>query len=98
MAMIVLLVPHPAGGGASLGPESLDRLADLGITNIALVRDEHSTGFVLEGWAFDPDRSTHAAVSALVGSTEGARTLQALTRMTVSPGHVDRREEEPDEA
>ena len=46
--MIVLLLPHPAGGGASLGPESLDRLADLGITSISLVRDEQSTGFVLD--------------------------------------------------
>lgn len=96
MAMIVLLVPHPAGGGASLGPESLDRLADLGITNIALVRDAQSTGFVLEGWAFDPDTSGQAAVSALVGSTEGARTLRALTRMSVAPGQV-RRKEEADE-
>jgi hypothetical protein len=92
VAMIVLLVPHPAGE-ASLGPESLDRLAELGVTNIALVRDEQSTGFVLEGWAFDPDRSTLAAVNALVGSTEGARTLQPLTRMTVAPGQVHRKGE-----
>jgi hypothetical protein len=93
VAMLVLLVPHPAAGGTSLGPESLDRLADLGITNIALVRDAQSTGFVLEGWAFDPDASGPAAVSALAGSTEGARTLHALTRMTVVPGRAQRSED-----
>jgi hypothetical protein len=84
MAMVVLLVPH-AAGEASLGPESLHRLAELGITNVALVRDEQATGFVLEGWAFDPDRSTDAAVMALAGSAEGARTLHPLTQMAVSP-------------
>jgi hypothetical protein len=83
VAMIVLLVPDPAGE-ASMSPASLSRLAKLGITNVALVRDEQSIGFVLEGWAFDPGRSTHAAVTALAGSAERARTLQPLTQMAIS--------------
>ena len=72
MAMVVVLVRSLAGE-VSLGPESLHRLADLGVTNIALVRDEQTTGFVLEGWAFDPRRSTDAAVTTLVGDAHGAR-------------------------
>ena len=84
MAMVVVLVRNPAGE-VSLGPESLHRLAELGVTNIALVRDEQTTGFVLEGWAFDPRRSTDAAVTTLVGDAHGARTLHPLTQMAVSP-------------
>lgn len=91
MALIVLLVPNNAGE-ASLGADSLERLAELGITNVALVRDEHSTGFVLEGWAFDPGRSTPAVVSVLAGSATGARTLRPVTQMAVSPS---RRKERP---
>jgi hypothetical protein len=82
--MVVVLVSNPAGE-VSLSPEALHRLAELGVTSVALVRDEQSTGFVLEGWSFDPHRSTDVAVTTLVGDARGARTLHPLTQMAVSP-------------
>jgi hypothetical protein len=81
--MVVVLMPI-AAGAPSLDADSLRRLAELGITNLALVRDEETVGLVLEGWAFDPTRSERAALDALVDTQIEARTLRPLTELTVS--------------
>jgi hypothetical protein len=47
-----------------LGPAVADRLARLGITSLALYRDEETLCLVLEGWSFDPS-STASAASAI---------------------------------
>ena len=59
-----------------LGPSVADRLAGLGVTNIALYRDRQTLCVVLDGWAFDPS-STHAAASA-IGLETGARALHPV--------------------
>jgi hypothetical protein len=87
--MVVLLMPI-AAGAPSLDPDSLRRLAELGITNLALVRDEETVGLVLEGWAFDPTRSGRAALDALVDTRVEARTLRPLTQLAVSAVSNDR--------
>jgi hypothetical protein len=87
--MVVVLMPI-AAGTPSLDADSLRRLAELGITNLALVRDEETVGLVLEGWAFDPTQSERAALDALVDTQIEARTLRPLTELTVSALSSDR--------
>jgi len=81
--MVVLLVP---GGDdvLSLGPEALEQVAGLGVTDIAVLRDEQVVGLVLQGWAFDPERSA-AALQMLVYTPGDARTLLPLSQASVSP-------------
>jgi hypothetical protein len=59
-----------------LGPSVADRLAGLGVTNLALYRDRETLCLVLEGWTFDPS-STAAAASA-IGVDPVARTLRPV--------------------
>jgi hypothetical protein len=80
---MVLLMPI-AAGAPSLDPDALRRLAELGITDLALVRDEETVGLVLEGWAFDPNQSGRAALDALVDTRMEARMLRPLTQLAVS--------------
>jgi hypothetical protein len=83
--MVVLLLPHSAGQ-PSFAPDAIRRLAELGVTHLALVRDEETVGLVLEGWAFDPDQSADAVLDVLAGGTQAAKTLRPLTQMAVSAG------------
>lgn len=82
MAMAVILFPATSGEPA-LQPRSLQALAALGVTGVALVSDEATAGLVLEGWAFDPSRVTEAAL-AVIGAREGVQTLRPLVEMAVS--------------
>jgi len=67
----------------ALQAAALVALARLGVTSLSLLRDEHTAGLVLEGWALDPSRAGEAAHAA-VGAGEGIRTLQPLMQMAVS--------------
>jgi hypothetical protein len=81
--LIVLL------GGAtevSLGPDGAARLAGLGITRVALLKDEDALAFVLEGWAFDPVRSGAEAKAIVSGGNGVARTLQQVMDMAITSG------------
>jgi hypothetical protein len=49
MAMLVVLL-EADGGDVPLGSRAVDRLARLGVTNVALLRDERTVCTVLEGW------------------------------------------------
>jgi hypothetical protein len=87
VAMAVVLFPISSEVPA-LRPAALDALARLGVTSVALVRDEETAGLVLEGWAFDPGRANEAA-SAVTSRCNEARTLQPLVQMAVSAAEVD---------
>jgi hypothetical protein len=82
VAMLVVLLDDPTGE-FSLGQELVTSLAQLGVTNVALVRDEQTVGIVLEGWLFDPARSADRATSA-VGATSGTRVLHPVLHLAVS--------------
>jgi hypothetical protein len=69
---------------ASLDASTLGELSELGVTNLALVRDERTVGIVLEGWAFDPAISAGAALSTLAGDGSGVRALYPVGEMAVS--------------
>jgi hypothetical protein len=80
--MVVLLVPS-GDDGLSLGPDTLRELATLGVTDLAVLRDEQFVGLVLQGWAFDPERS--AAVLQTLVNTADTKTLLPLSQASVSP-------------
>jgi hypothetical protein len=81
--MVVVLFPTE-GNEPALELGWLERLAALGITSAAIVRDDSMAGLVLEGWAFDPARAAEAAYAA-AGVSDGVRTLRPLVELAVSP-------------
>ena len=82
MALVVLLVDGH-DGAISVNPDTADRLARLGVTNVAVVRDHQATGLVLDGWLFDLASAPEAA-RAIVGPDRPFRVLQPLIQMAVS--------------
>jgi hypothetical protein len=61
--MAVLLV---SGHRADvLTVQAAHKLAELGITALTVLGDEHALALVLEGWAFDPARASEAAQAVL---------------------------------
>lgn len=82
MAMTVVLL-NETNGEFCLRREFVDTLARLGVTSVALVRDEGTVGIVLEGWLFDPARSADAVAEAF-GAAPRARTLHPVLQLAVS--------------
>jgi hypothetical protein len=80
--MMVLLLGE-ADGEFCLRQELVSNLARLGITHVALVRDEQTAGVVLEGWLFDQAHSGDAAAVAF-GAVSGARALHPVMHLAVS--------------
>jgi hypothetical protein len=80
--MTVLLL-DPADGDFCLRQELASKLARLGVTSVALVRDEQTLAIVLEGWMFDPAHSAEAAAEA-VGAASQARTLRPVMHVAVA--------------
>jgi hypothetical protein len=81
--MMVVLVPS-SDAAPSLQPATVSELARLGVSSVAVLRDERTLGLVIEGWAFDPSRSAQAVVAAVAGRTSRVRTLQPLMELAVS--------------
>lgn len=75
MANVAFLV-DAADGDVELGSVVADRLASLGVTNLALYRDGDTLCLVLEGWAFDP--SSSAAAASAIGLEPETRTLRPV--------------------
>lgn len=84
--MAKLLVLLPAHAGTCLRSEAVAALARLGVTSVSLVRDDRSTGVVVEGWAFDPVGSAEAVIAAVSGRSRRARALQPVLEMTLTQG------------
>jgi hypothetical protein len=82
VALVVLLVDGH-DGAISVGPDTADRLARLGVTNVAVVRDHQATGLVLDGWLFDLASAPEAG-RAIVGPDHPFRVLEPLIQMAVS--------------
>jgi hypothetical protein len=80
---IMVVVLDEASGEFCLRREFVDKLARLGVTSVALVRDEVTVGIVLEGWLFDPARSASAVAEAF-GAASGVRTLHPVLHLAVS--------------
>jgi len=89
MAMVLVLFPA-AEETPTLRPATLERLAELGVTSISLLRDGSTAGLVLEGWAFDTERGADAA-RAVTGSRDDVRILKPLMQIAVSSPREERK-------
>ena len=74
--MLVLLDREPP-----LGAGTTDRLARLGITRVAVLRDRGSSAVILEGWAF---RGSPEAVLAALAAEGDARVLHCVAELSLS--------------
>jgi hypothetical protein len=83
VAMVVVLLPA-AEADPSLRPAAVSKLERLGITSVALVRDERTWAVVVEGWAFEPSRSARAVVAAVATGSGRAQTLHPVAELGVS--------------
>jgi hypothetical protein len=81
---VVMLVTEIHAGEPVLGPTAAERLGNLGITHIALLRDLSSTAVVLEGWAFDPSRTDEAIRALFPDASAGLRTFHEVQQVGVS--------------
>jgi hypothetical protein len=81
VAMMAVLLDDE-NGAFCVRQELVAKLARLGITNVALVRDDETVGVILEGWLFDPARSGAAAADAV--ATAGVRVLHPVLDLAVS--------------
>lgn len=84
----MLLVLLPAGTNTCLRSDAVSALVSIGVTSVALVRDETSTGVVVEGWAFDPVGSAEAVITAVSGGGRWARALQPVMEMQLTQGEA----------
>lgn len=84
--MALMVVMLPTGANARLYPDAVTDLARLGVTSLAIVRDDRSVGVVVEGWAFDPTGSADDVLSAICGSRHRARALHPVMEMTLTQG------------
>lgn len=81
MAMLVLLLDEHAGA-TSIDTRTAAQLSELGVTNIAVLRDDTTVGVVLDGWAFDPVRSGAEAAAVFGG---GAKRLLPVLQTVLTP-------------
>jgi hypothetical protein len=79
--LVVLLDTHNAE--TTLDARSASRLADLGVTHVAIARDDHTEAVVLEGWAFDTDASGVEATEIVAGAATH-HTLQPVLQTLLS--------------
>jgi hypothetical protein len=86
VGMVVILITGDENN-LLLDSRALEGVARLGITSLALLRDDDLVALVMEGWAFDAANSRRA-VEALVSSTgRPVRTLHSLGHMVIEgPG------------
>jgi hypothetical protein len=83
VAMVVVLLPV-SEVDPSLRPAAVSKLARLGVTSVALVRDERTWAVVVEGWAFEPSNSAQAVVAAVATGSGSARALHPVAELGVS--------------
>jgi len=82
-----VLMLWPATAGVRIGSADATRLAALGVTNVALLRDGELVGMVLEGWAFGPVSSAEE-IAGLVGGEAECRVLLPALDVAVSDANT----------
>ncbi|HET6909894.1 MAG TPA: hypothetical protein VFH54_11190 [Mycobacteriales bacterium] len=87
MAMLLVLVGKD--GVLDLDTDRLAQLSRLGVTDVSVLRDAAIVGVVLDGWAFDPQRSADEA-SALVTSAPRPQALLPVMHAAVLPAADER--------
>jgi hypothetical protein len=82
---MLVVVLDAQSGESTLDATSASRLADLGVTHLAIARDDHTEAVVLEGWAFDTEASG-AEATEIVAGTSTHHTLQPVLQTLLSRG------------
>jgi hypothetical protein len=78
MAMLVIML-DTRSDVAAVSATSAKRLAHLGVTHVAIARDDATEAVVLEGWAFDVARSGAEATSIVAGAAP-SRSLRSVSQ------------------
>jgi len=82
MASLMLLLDG-ADTDVAVGQEVARGLARLGITALAVFRDETTLGVVIDGWAFAPEAGEEAA-RVLVSDGQPLRVLPPVLEVSLS--------------
>lgn len=77
-ALVLFVADDKAAVGVGSDSEVAEKLADLGVTTVSVFRDERTIAVVLEGWAFDLDRSAEAAARLVAGDPKAVRVLRPV--------------------
>lgn len=85
MAKVLML--WAATAELRIGSAEALRLAALGVTSVALLRDDESVGVLLDGWSFDPVRSAEAA-AAVLGAEPRSRILLPMLEVGVETNTI----------
>jgi len=72
VAMLVVLLADREM--ESLGTNSIRRLADLGVTRLAVFRDGFGVAIALEGWAYDPAGSAETTLDVVAADAKEVRS------------------------
>jgi hypothetical protein len=80
----MLVVLLPSGVEPSLTSDVIDKLAELGVTSLAVTRDDGEHAVVLEGWALDPDGAGAAASSLLASDAAELRWFSPLMHLSIA--------------
>jgi hypothetical protein len=81
---VVMLVADADAGEPVVGPDIAERISDLGITRLVVLRDGRSTGVVLEGWAFDPVHTDEAVEAIFPAGGFRVRTFRQIEQVAVA--------------
>ena len=84
MGQVVLVLPDGVAT-VDIGPDAAMRLAALGVTSVAVLRDGTATAVAIEGWAFDSEASGEAAVRAVTPDPSGVRVLRPVMETAIPP-------------
>ena len=78
-----MLISNTTDGEPVVGPIVAERLAELGITRISLLRDDAGLGVVLEGWAFDT-ADVDEVVRIVFPARSPVRVLREVERVALT--------------
>ena len=81
---VAMVVAEPNTAEPVVGPDAAERLAQLGVTRVAVLADTSGIGVVLEGWAFDPADVEEAVRAMFPNGAAGVRILREVERVAVS--------------
>ncbi len=83
MAMVVILIAGNATDVA-LDSQTITTLAELGITSVALLRDDDTVALVADGWAFNAADSQQAVEALMPAGDRSVATLHSVGRIWVT--------------
>jgi len=82
VGQVVLVLPNGVAT-VDIGPDAAMRLAALGVTSVAVLRDGMGTAVAIEGWAFDSEVSGEAAARAVTPDPSGVRVLRPVMETSI---------------